>query len=71
MILPSRRLIASERLLTGSIRLRGSLEKRLTLISNALLKLAAIGVSDIAITCRLEGNGRALMPVPGVVLVKQ
>jgi hypothetical protein len=71
MLLLKKRLTASGRLLTGNIRLRVSLEERLILISNALLKLAAIGVSGTAITCRLEGKGHALMLVSGAGLVKQ
>jgi len=71
MVLLRGRLIASGRLLTGSTRLRGSLRERLILISNALWKLAAIGVSGTVITCRLEGSGRALMLVSGAVLVKR
>ena len=71
IILPKMRLIVFGRLLTVSIWLRGSSEKRLTLILNALLKLAAIGVSGTATAYRLEGRTHALMPVLVVALVKR
>jgi hypothetical protein len=65
------RLIVSERLLTGSIRLRVNLEKRLTLISSVSLRLVATVVSGTAMACRLGGSEREPMLVPGVVLAKQ
>ena len=65
------RLIASETLSAASIGLRVNLEKRLTLTSSVLSRLAAIGVSDIVITYRLGGNEPEPMLAPSVVLVKQ
>jgi len=53
-----------------SIRLRVSLEKRLTSISSGSLRLVAIEVSGITVVCRLEVNEREPMPVPSVVLAK-
>jgi len=48
-----------------------SLEKRLILTLNALLRLVAIRVPGTAITCQLEDSEHEPIPVPSVVLVRQ
>ena len=58
-------------ILTGSIRLRVSLEKRSTSISSALSKLAAIVVSGTAMACPRGVNRPRLMPGLNAVPARQ
>ena len=63
-----RRLIVSESLLTEGIRLRVSLEKRLTLILSGSLRLVAIEVSGISVACHLGDSERE--PTLGLSVVR-
>jgi hypothetical protein len=64
------RYIVYGRSLTESIKLRVSLEKRLTSTLSVLWRLVAIGVLGIVITYRLGDSEREPMLVLGGVLVK-
>jgi len=64
------RLTVSASLLTGSIVLRVSLEKKLTLTLSVSLRLVVTGVSDIVVAYPLEDSEPEPMLAPSVAPVE-